>query len=88
MSGGAFNYQQDSLFWLAHEVESLTKQSLGYSEETLEKFSLAVKRLRQAAEMVQRIDWLISSDDSEESFHERWEETVTPFDQLIDGGKP
>ena len=87
MSGGAFGYEQYYFFGIADRLEELTNEPHGYSEETLEKFSLTVKRLRQAAEMVQRIDWLISGDDSEESFHKLWEEMVVPFDRIIDGGR-
>jgi hypothetical protein len=32
--------------------------------------------------MTQRIDWLMSGDDSEESFHSRWD---TEIKQLIEG---
>jgi len=42
-----------------------------YSKETKEKFRYAVKLLREAHVYVQRIDWLLSGDDGEETFHER-----------------
>lgn len=42
-----------------------------YSKETLQEFKNAIKILKQAEIYAQRIDWLISGDDSEETFHER-----------------
>ena len=45
-----------------------------FTDETLAKFVEARDTLRKAAEMIQRVDWLVSGDDGEESFHRRWEE--------------
>ena len=42
-----------------------------FSEETLAEFKNAVHILKQAEIYAQRIDWLLSGDDGEESFHER-----------------
>lgn len=42
-----------------------------FSEETLAEFKKAVHILKQAEIYAQRIDWLLSGDDGEESFHER-----------------
>ena len=42
-----------------------------YSDETIKEFKNAVKYLRIAAIYAQRVDWLLSGDDSEESFHRR-----------------
>lgn len=39
-----------------------------FSTETIKELKKAVKKLREAAVYVQRIDWLLSGDDSEESF--------------------
>ena len=47
-----------------------------YSDETLEKFAEARDTLIRASKMVQRVDWLVSGDDGEESFHDRWAEEV------------
>jgi len=44
--------------------------------ETIEKFREAAHTLRQAAEMAQRVDWLVSGDDGEDSFMRRWEKEV------------
>ena len=46
------------------------------SSETLNEFRKGVKLLRKAYIYAQRIDWLLSGDDGEESFHERLKEEL------------
>lgn len=130
MSGGAFDYDQERLTYIADEIESVVKQNkktrnklheelgredstgLGmyrgayidymddddafrirgtldydltrarqyikehneecpydFSKKTIAKFKRAVKLLREAYVYAHAIDWLLSGDDSEESFH-------------------
>ena len=45
-------------------------------KETLDEFKKGVKLLKQAEVYVQRIDWLLSGDDGEETFHERLKEDL------------
>jgi hypothetical protein len=52
-----------------------------YPDEVIEKFKEGLIILRQAAVYAQRIDWLVSGDDGEESFLERLEK------ELSDGKK-
>jgi hypothetical protein len=52
-----------------------------YPDEVVEKFKEGLIILRQAAVYAQRIDWLLSGDDGEESFLRRLEE------ELSDGKK-
>ena len=47
-----------------------------FSEETLAEFKKAIHILKQAEIYAQRIDWLLSGDDGEESFHERLKEEL------------
>ena len=47
-----------------------------FSEETLAEFKKAVHILKQAEIYAQRIDWLLSGDDGEETFHERLKEEL------------
>lgn len=47
-----------------------------YTDETLVEFRKGVELLKQARIYAQRIDWLISGDDGEESFHERLKEEL------------
>lgn len=84
MSGGHFDYDQYKISQIAESIESLIYQndskekneygdSLGYgfSKETIHEFEKAVKILKEAAVYAQRIDWLVSGDDGEETFHKR-----------------
>lgn len=89
MSGGHFDYAQYKIEGIASMVDELissnddqTKDQYGdiigrgYTLETIERFKEAVHNLRRAEEMVQRVDWLVSCDDGEDSFHSRWAEEV------------
>ena len=85
MSGGTFDYNQYILSDIADDIERLiagnnTKNDFGYSRdfsnETLEKFKEAVIQIKIASNMIHRVDWLVASDDSEETFHERWDKEV------------
>lgn len=42
-----------------------------YTEETLSEFRKGIEILKQAEVYAQRIDWLLSGDDGEGTFHER-----------------
>jgi hypothetical protein len=45
-------------------------------KETLDEFKKGVKLLKQAEVYAQRIDWFLSGDDGEETFHERLKEDL------------
>jgi hypothetical protein len=84
MSGGHFNYAQFRLRDISEEIEELVKnndypdqnewgEDIGnhFSEETIKEFREAVRLLKKAEIYSQRIDWLVSGDDSEDNFHRR-----------------
>lgn len=84
MSGGHFNYKQHDLLDMADDIgsvifnnDSTEKDMFGdnignrYSPETIAEFEKAVKALKLAYVYAQRIDWLLSGDDGEDSFHKR-----------------
>ena len=84
MSGGHFNYKQYEIDHIADEVEQLIidndsdelddwgdRKGCHFSEETIVEFKKGLEFLRQAAIYTQRIDWLVSGDDGEDSFHRR-----------------
>ena len=84
MSGGHFNYKQHHLLDMADDIgsqilsnNSTEKNEWGdkigrhYSPETIAEFEKAVKALKLAYVYAQRIDWLLSGDDGEDSFHKR-----------------
>ena len=89
MSGGHFDYQQYRLNDIAEMIDELAtsnydetidefgnKRGRFYKTETILRFIEARDALQRAGKMVQRIDWLVSGDDGEESFHARWAEEV------------
>lgn len=84
MSGGHFDYKQYEIGRIADDIEELihTNDSeeldqwgcpMGshYSPETINEFKMAVHFLRLAQIYTHRIDWLVSADDGEDSFHSR-----------------
>lgn len=89
MSGGHWNYDQYRIDEIADSVEQMIQDeastelnewggtvSRGYSAATITEFQLAVAALRMAAAYAQRIDWLVSGDDGEDSFHRRLQEEL------------
>ena len=92
MSGGHFEYKQYQLGYIADEIEQLIidndsdeldrygcRKGGGYTPETITQFRAAVDALRVAQIYAQRVDWLVSGDDGEDSFHRRLSED---FDAL------
>ena len=77
MSGGKFEYKQYDMNYIADQIEHevLTngkkKTDHEYPEEVIEKFKEGIALLRIAAIYTQRIDWLLSGDDREETFLKR-----------------
>ncbi len=77
MSGGHYDYIQHKMRDVADQIwcEANSEEFI-YSDETKDKFMAAVLRLRLAATLVGRIDYLMSGDDGEESFHKRLHEDI------------
>lgn len=89
MSGGHFQFDQYKIGYISDEIEQLIynndsteKDEYGYekghhySEETIKLFKEAMSILKKAQIMAHRIDWLVSGDDGEDSFIERWKEDL------------
>jgi hypothetical protein len=70
MSGGRFEYKQYDMNYIADKIEHEVLIN-GKKKEVIEKFKEAVIILRKAAIYTQRIDWLLSGDDEEETFLKR-----------------
>lgn len=99
MSGGHFNYDQYKLEQLADEIDGLifhngSKALNEYRElshqdfppDIVEAFRQAANKLREAAVYVQRIDWLVSGDDGEDSFRQHLASDLCKLKPyLIDG---
>jgi hypothetical protein len=85
MSGGRFDYKQYDLQYIADEIEQVIhefergdKSEWGdypkwnfENPQTVAEFRYAIKMLKIARIYAQRIDWLLSADDGEDSFHKR-----------------
>jgi hypothetical protein len=84
MSGGHFEYKQYQIGSIADDIEQLIidndsdelddygyRKGCHFTKETVEEFKQALSVLRKAHVYAQRIDWLVSGDDGEDSFHRR-----------------
>ncbi len=60
--------------WLEKYPED--KLYSNWSDETMEEFKKGINIIKQAYVYIQRIDWLLSGDDGEETFHERLKEDL------------
>lgn len=70
MSGGRFDHKQYDMNYIADKIEREVLIN-SKKKEVIEKFKEAVIILRKAAIYTQRIDWLLSGDDEEETFLKR-----------------
>lgn len=68
-------YEQEEYDYCKKNKHSMPNR-YGYSEETIGEFKKGLEILRKAAIYAQRIDWLLSGDDGESSFHERLNEEL------------
>ena len=97
MSGGHFQYKQYEFGQIADEIEQIIldndseevneygdTKGYGYSPETIAKFKIARMSLLLAQIYVQRIDWLVSGDDGEDSFHGRLDADFEALDRRLD----
>jgi hypothetical protein len=81
MSGGHFDYAQYRIQEIMDSIEDEIRynssprrdgdEPRNFSEETISEFAVGLTYLEIAQVYAQRIDWLLSGDDSEKSFHER-----------------
>ena len=89
MSGGHFDYKQGKLLQIAEDINELIATNENtqvdewgdtrgrfFKKETITEFRNAVFYLNAAYTYAQRIDWLVSGDDSEETFHKRLKEDL------------
>ena len=96
MSGGHFGYDQYRIDQIADQVEQLIltndseelndwgdRRGRNFNPSTINEFRIALRTLREAAIYAQRIDWLVSGDDGEESFHRRLNADLAKLDESI-----
>ena len=94
MSGGFFDYDQFKIGEIADKIEDEIRNyehpntdeynaddtyNHEYSETTIREFKRAVNILRLGQVCAHRIDWLLSGDDGEETFHKRLLEDLTKY---------
>ena len=80
---GYFDYIQNSFEGLITELQNLTEAS--YSEETIYEFERALEMAKELHVLIDRIDYLVSGEETEESFHQGLVEDleeINEFDEL------
>jgi hypothetical protein len=92
MSGGAFDYKQYELNYIADSIEQViinngkkrenpdpweSEYYYEYPEDVIQKFEEAVFFIKIAQVYAQRVDWILSGDDGEESFIKRLDEDLS-----------
>jgi hypothetical protein len=85
MSGGHFDYKQYEISYITEEIERVLSNESENGEyeltpKVVEEFKKAIKILKMASVYTQRIDWLLSGDDSEKTFFQRLEEELKEID--------
>lgn len=85
MSGGHFDYTQYRMEDVAVEIDYLIdrndREDCPYPQKIIERFKEAAHTIRQAQEMIERVDYLVSGDDGEESFMTCWDNEVREYFQ-------
>lgn len=78
MSGGAFDYNQSMLKYIIESLEGYISSGVYWEEsedkipdDVIEDMKTAIKHLGIAYVYVQRLDWLISGGDSEDTYRQR-----------------
>jgi hypothetical protein len=84
MSGGHWEYKQYEFQRMADDIDVMVIANDGtYSAETLEKFKNASYYMRMAFVFANAIDYLISDDYSEKSFHEVLDYQIKQHDEAF-----
>ena len=78
MSGGRFNYIQYRFADIADDMVKIIEEpeDHGLDEEAVAHVQMGIKLLLAAGIYLQRIDWLVSGDDSLEAFKQRLREDL------------
>ncbi len=91
MSGGYFDYDQFRIANTTSTIEEAIRNEKdpefdgykqGLSEHTLAVFDIALTYLNISEIYAQRIDWLLSGDDGEETFHKRLLEDLSKLEEI------
>lgn len=60
----------------AFDLRYLPSRHYEYPADILARFRESAHELRRVGEMAHRVDWLVSGDDGEDTFRERWSDEV------------
>ena len=97
MSGGHFDYVQYRISDIIVEIEEIIEKNgkkrerefewesefhYEYPDDIIEEFKRGVEYLKKAQIYAQRIDWLVSGDDGDDSFRERLKEDLDELNEL------
>ena len=89
MSGGRFDYLQYRFTEIVDAIEQEIRDNNAeprpkdwfepnnFREETIEEFKKGIDYIKKAQIYAQRIDWLLSGDDGEDTFHKRLSEDLS-----------
>lgn len=99
MSGGKFDYLQYRFSEIADAIEQEILNNDAeprpkdwfepnrFKDETLKEFENAIYHIKKAQIYAQRVDYLLSADDGEESFHRRLKKDLEELEMLRESKK-
>lgn len=89
MSGGHFDYMESVISDIADSIEQIIRNNddkaigeygepkgRGYRKDTIRSLWSAYESMRSCAVFAHRVDYLLSDDDGEDSFHDRLAEDM------------
>jgi len=101
MSGGHFDYKQHQITYIIEELEDIIDKNrkvreaptsswesefyYDFPDDIIEEFKRGLRFLKIAKIYTQRIDWLISGDDGDDSFRRRLLEDLTELKENENG---
>jgi len=86
MSGGYFSHEQFSILNIAENLENaimFAKGAWEFSPETVAEMQQTLRLLKHTYIRVHRIDYLLSGDDGEDTFHERLKQELEELQQEL-----
>jgi len=70
---------KDGYNWYGDEIDAQDKFHYKYPDDIIAEFKNAIHYLKMAQIYTQRIDWMVSGDDSEDSFRQRLKEDLEEY---------
>lgn len=81
MSGGYFDYKQYAMIEIAEAIGNKIAVGSSLSDRTIEIMKDAYKQIRIAHIYAQRVDWMVSGDDSQEGMQQSLEADLKDFEE-------